>query len=101
MEGSELQLSFVKALEIVREYFLHFSNCERKTVQMSKWMAMARYNPLVCPLWEGVRERQQAEPSLGVGSGCIQLLPGAGDVGAGLVGALLSQTQPARESICW
>lgn len=70
---------------------------------MGKWLAMARCTPFVCPLCEGVGARGQAEPSLGrkgVGKGRAQLLPGAGDVGAGLVGALLSLTQPARESTC-
>lgn len=65
---------------------------------MSKWMAMARYSPFVCPLCQGVGARQQSEPSPGrrsVGRGCTQLLPGAG-----LLGVLLSQTQPARDSIC-
>lgn len=70
---------------------------------MGKWLATARCSPFVCPLCEGVGARGQAEPSpgkKGVGKGHVQLLPAADDVGAGLVGALLSLTQLARESIC-
>lgn len=44
---------------------------------------------------EGVEQSEPSPGRQGVGRGCSQLLPGAD-----LVGVLLSQTQPARDSIC-
>lgn len=66
-------------------------------------MATARYSPFVCPfcarVWEQGSRRSPAGPEgCGVGRGHTPVLLGAGDVGAGLLGALLSQTQPPEGS---